>query len=492
VGRQPLSAGSDNVAGLPAFAVSRAVLIVLMPRLWEPARDSNRIRTDPMRDEFFAMLDLNEIHTWLVDAARSLGAEITSPWFYLQLGLIMVGAGLAHAVGAAVRSRVDMTSLVMGWPAPLRLFMRVLVGSASTAAFALLMAIARMIMLNSTWPSRSYWLEVSAKLALAWLIIRLVTSVIRNPFIVRSVSLSAWFVAALSILNQLAPVIQMLDSVGIDLGGLRLTPLLLIKLAVLLAVALWLSNLASNFLEGRITQSRDLTPSIQVLLVKMVRLALMAFAIAIVLSAVGINLAALAIFSGAIGVGIGFGLQKIVANFISGVILLADKSVKPGDLVTIGDSFGRISAMNTRYISVAAGDGREFLIPNEDLITQKVVNWTYTDKNTLVKVVFGTNYDADPRLVCKLAVEIATATPRVIRLKPPTCLLAEFAEAGMKFALTFWISDPEAGMDNVRSDVMLSLWDAFKREGIRVPYPVREIRIRGGTLPVDTTVEVSS
>jgi small-conductance mechanosensitive channel len=306
------------------------------------------------------------------------------------------------------------------------------------------------------------------------------------------VSLSAWCVAALSILDQLNPAIDLLDSMGIELGGLRLTPLLLIKLAVLLAVALWLSNLASNFLEGRIAQSRDLTPSIQVLLVKMVRLALMAFAIAIVLSAVGINLSALAIFSGAIGVGIGFGLQKIVANFISGVILLADKSVKPGDLVTIGDSFGRISAMNTRYISVAAGDGREFLIPNEDLITQKVVNWTYTDKNTLVKVAFGTNYEADPRLVCKLAIEIATATPRVIRLKSPSCLLAEFAEAGMKFSLTFWISDPEAGMDNVRSDVMLSLWEAFQREGIRVPYPVREIRIRGGTLPVDTTVEVSS
>ena len=127
------------------------------------------------------------------------------------------------------------------------------------------------------------------------------------------------------------------------------------------------------------------------------------------MSAVGINLSALAVFSGAVGVGIGFGLQKIVANFISGIILLADKSVKPGDLVTIGDSSGRISAMKTRYISVAAGDGREFLIPNEDLVTQKVTNWTYTDKNTLVKVDFGTNYDADPRLVCKLAADIAAA-----------------------------------------------------------------------------------
>jgi small-conductance mechanosensitive channel len=436
-------------------------------------------------------LDLTDVIDILHAAARSVGAEVASPWFYLQLGLILAGAGISLAAGAAIRSRIDMTSLGMGWPAPLRLFMRVFVGSASTATFALLMRIARTIMVESTWPSRSYLLSISAKLAFAWLVIRLVTSVIRNTFIVRLVSLSAWLVAALSILGELDPVIDALDSVAVMVGGLRLTPLLLIKLTVLLAVALWLTNIASKFVESRITQTSDLTPSLQVLLVKMIRLALMAFAVTVVMSAVGINLSALAIFSGAAGVGIGFGLQKIIANFISGIILLADKSVKPGDLVTIGDSTGRINEMKTRYISVAAGDGREFLIPNEDLVTQKVVNWTYTDKNTLVKVNFGTNYDADPRLVCKLAVNIAGAAPRAIKSKPPNCLLVEFAEAGMKFSLTFWIADPD-GMDNVKSEVMLSLWDAFKREGIKVPYPVREIRVRGGALPVETMVEVSS
>jgi small-conductance mechanosensitive channel len=436
-------------------------------------------------------LELTDITDFLHTAARSVGAEVTSPWFYLQLGLILAGGGTAFAAGSAIRARIDMTSLASGWPAPLRLYLRVLAATASSAVFAVLMTLARVVMLHATWPSRSYLLSVAANLALAWLIIRLVTSFIRNQFIVRLVSLSAWLVAALSILGQLDPAIDALDSVSIVLGGLRLTPLLLIKLGVLLAVALWLSNIASNFVEGRITRSGDLTPSIQVLLVKMIRLALMVFAVAVVMSAVGINLSALAIFSGAAGVGIGFGLQKIVANFISGIILLADKSVKPGDLVTIGDSSGRISAMKTRYISVAAGDGREFLIPNEDLVTQKVTNWTYTDKNTLVKVNFGTNYDADPRLVCKLAVEIATAVPRATKLKPPNCLLTEFAEAGMKFSLTFWIADPE-GMDNVKSDVMLSLWDMFKREDIRVPHPAREIRILGGAPPVATTVEVSN
>jgi small-conductance mechanosensitive channel len=434
-------------------------------------------------------MDLNESIEYLRMVARSVGAEISSPFFYLQFGLILAAAGIAFAANAALQARVDNDKLAKRWPLPLRRLAHVLVGSFSTVVFAILVIAARVAMYHSTWPSRSYMLVVAAKLALAWLIIRLVTSVIRNAFLVKLISLSAWLIAALSIINQLDPAVDALDSVSIVLGGMRLTPLVVIKLGLLLIAALWLTNVASNFAESRINQSADLTPSIQVLLAKMIRIGLLIVAIAVALSAVGINLSALAVFSGAVGVGVGIGLQKIVANFISGIILLADKSVKPGDLVTIGDSSGRISAMKTRYISVAAGDGREFLIPNEDLVTQKVTNWTYTDKNTLVKVTFGTNYDSDPRQVCQLAAEIAAKAPRAIKSKPPGCNLTEFADTGMKFSLTFWIADPD-GMDNVKSEVMLALWEAFKREGIKVPYPVREIRVRGGALPVDTTVEV--
>jgi small-conductance mechanosensitive channel len=437
--------------------------------------------------------DPKDIVDFLRAAGQSIGAEVTSPWFYLQFGLMLAAAGIAFLTDTAIRSRVDMSSLGMRWPLPLRHFARVLVASASTAVFATLVIAARITMYHSTWPSRSYMLMVAAKLALAWLLIRLVASVIRNAFIVKLVSITAWLIAALSILGQLDFAVDALDSdqVAVVLGGLRLTPLLLIKAGALLILALWLTNIAANFAESQINRSSDLTPSIQVLLVKMIRMGLMVVAIAIALGAVGINLSALAVFTGAAGVGIGLGLQKIVANFISGLILLVDKSVKPGDLVTIGESSGRISAMKTRYISVAAGDGREFLIPNEDLVTQKVTNWTYTDKNTLVKVTFGTNYESDPRQVCRLAAEIAGSAPRAIKSRTPNCILTEFAETGMKFSLTFWIADPD-GMDNVKSDVMLSLWEAFKREGIRVPYPVRELRIRGGALPVDTTVEVSN
>ena len=388
---------------------------------------------------------------------------------------------------ATIRSRVDMTSLAMRWPLPLRRFARVLVASASTAMFAIVLIAARVVMYHTTWPSRSYMLMVAAKLALAWLMIRLTTSVIRNAFIVKLVSMSAWIVAALSMIGQLETTVDALDSVSIVLGGLAADAAAADQARRAPDRGAVADQHRQQFRRkpdqplhrpdaldpGAAGQDHPHRPD--------------GVRVAVALSAVGINLSALAVFTGAAGVGIGLGLQKIVANFISGIILLADKSVKPGDLVTIGDSSGRISAMNTRYISVAAGDGREVLIPNEDLVTQKVVNWTYTDKNTLVKTLFSTNYDADPRLVCKLAIDTVAAAPRALKGKPPSCVLAEFAEAGMKFSLTFWIGDPD-GLDNVRSDVMLALWDAFKREGIGVPYPVRELRVRGA-LP--TVIEAS-
>ncbi len=437
-------------------------------------------------------MDWDDIQRALQASIKSAEAYLVSPWFYMQAGIILVAAGLSLAAASFLRARVDPASLAMGLPAPLRVLIRVLMNRAGTIIFALLISITRAVIVQAEVMRHGYLLSTAASLATAWVIIRLATGLIRNEFVVRAVSVTAWIVAALSIVGKLDDVAAALDSVAVPLGALRVTPLLVLKVAVSLGIALWLVGILGNFLESRITRSRDLTPSVQVLLVKMVRLLLMVGAFAVVMSAAGIDLSAFALFSGAIGVGLGFGLQKIVANFISGVILLADKSVKPGDLITIGDSSGKISAMNTRYISVAAGDGREILIPNEDLVTQRVVNWTYTNKNMLVKVNFATNYDADPNVVCKLAIDIAGKTASVASFKPPNCLLVEFAETCMKFTLTFWVADLDVGADNVRSEVMLKLWDAFKRENIRVPYPVREIRVRGNALPAGTVLDVQT
>lgn len=428
------------------------------------------------------MIDAATFHEMLDSVLRLINAEIVSPWFYLQVGLILLATVLATAAASAVMAHGASTTAAT-WPSALRRVMRGLRLSAGTIVFALTVIAERAVMIALAPPHHTYMLIVAARFAIAWLVIRLVASLIRNDAIVWVVSISAWTVAALSIVGWLEPVVEALDSVAVVIGGIRLTPLLVIKGTVFLAVALWVSGLAGKLLETQIESSHDLTPSLQVLLVKIVRLAVTVIAVLVVMAGIGIDISSLAIFTGAIGVGLGLGLQKIVSNFISGIILLTDKSVKPGDLITIGDFFGRVATMKTRYISVAAGDGREFLIPNEDLVTQKVVNWTYTDRNTLVKVAFGTTYDADPRHVCNLAAEVAAATPRVMKEKPPGCLLTEFGDNGMKFALTFWVADLGAGTDNAKSEVLTALWDTFRREGIRIPAPARDIRLvdaRGG------------
>jgi small-conductance mechanosensitive channel len=430
-----------------------------------------------LQTETLPMPEIDEIYELLQTTVRSIGGEITSPWFYFQLGLILAGAGLAHLLAISLRSRVDITSIAMGWPTTFRLAVRVLIRYAAFGFFAALMAITRVIMVASTWPSRSYLLVVAANLAAAWLLIRLATSLIRNDTAVKLVSITAWCIAALSILGLLEQVTTALDAVAISFGGHRLTLLLALKVSALMAFALRLANVAGNFVDARISNLSDLTPSVRVLASKLVRILFICLAVVIVLAAAGVDLSALAIFSGAIGVGIGFGLQKIVGNFVSGVILLADKSVKPGDIVTIGESHGRVRAMNTRYISVSGNDGREFLIPNEKLVTERVVNWTYYDTNTRVDVTFSTSYDANPRRVCEIAAEIATATPRVTKVQPPACSIVEFAEHSMRFSLSFWITDPEKGIGNVRSQVMLALWDAFRIEGADSNYPIRDIRI---------------
>ena len=227
------------------------------------------------------------------------------------------------------------------------------------------------------------------------MVIALVASLIRNPFINRLVSVTAWTIAALSILGLLDDTVAALDARAILIGGIRVTPLLVLKTAVLLAVALWAATATSNFLDRRVQHVSGLTPSIQVLLGKLIRIGVMTVAIVIVLSAAGIDLSVLAVFTGAIGVGVGLGLQKIVSNFVSGIILLADKSIKPGDVITVGDHFGWVANMGARYTSVDLKDGRELLVPNEDLVTQRVINWTYSSDLMRLEVKFSTTYDSD-------------------------------------------------------------------------------------------------
>jgi small-conductance mechanosensitive channel len=285
------------------------------------------------------------------------------------------------------------------------------------------------------------------------------------------VAVAAWAVVALNILGLLQPTMAALDSFGFVIGGLRITPLLAIKTTVLLLITLWAANTVSDYLDRRLRGTSDLTPSIQVLISKLIRLLLITFAILIALSTVGIDFSALAFFSGAVGVGLGFGLQKIVSNLVSGIILRADKSIKPGDVISVGDHFGRVGIMGARYTSVDTRDGREYLIPNEDFITQRVANWTYSSDLVRLFVRFNTTYDSDPRQAQAAAVEAALGTERVLKKPAPACMLSDFGTTSIEFELWFWIKDPAAGITNVKSDVLLALWDTLARKGVKIPKP---------------------
>jgi small-conductance mechanosensitive channel len=192
----------------------------------------------------------------------------------------------------------------------------------------------------------------------------------------------------------------------------------------------------------------------------------------------GIDLTAFAVFSGAVGVGIGFGLQKIVSNFVSGIILLLERSIKPGDVIEVGSTFGSVTYLGARYASVRGRDGKEYLIPNENLITNQVVNWSYSSRLVRLDVPFGVAYDSDLHAVRDLAVEAAKRTNRVLASPMPVCHLTGFGDSAVNLLLRFWINDPANGVANIKGAVLLGLWDAFKAHGIQIPFPQRDVRIR--------------
>jgi small-conductance mechanosensitive channel len=412
------------------------------------------------------------------DALLSFAVELASIWLFIQLGLIIVAAIAGTLVATLVRRRLDLSGLTRDLPMFLRLIARLLVENLGTIVFVLLIAIAQATMRNLAIPAHYYLLGVASSLASAWVVIVLLAGLIQNPFANRVVAIVAWTIAALSILGLLAPTMSALDSIAVVIGGLRISPLLVIKTSILLLLTLWAATAASDFLERRVRTATDLTPSIQVLIGKVMRLLLLTFAVLIALSTVGIDFSALAFFSGAIGVGLGFGLQKIVSNLVSGIILLADKSIKPGDVITVGEQFGWVTTMGARYTSVSTRDGREYLVPNEDFITQKVVNWSYSNQEIQVEFPFGVSYASNPHRVRELSLAAAKGVPRVLEYPEPVCDLTAFGESSLNFMVRFWISDPTNGIANVRGAVMLRLWDALQLEGIEIPYPVRDVRMR--------------
>ena len=325
---------------------------------------------------------------------------------------------------------------------------------------------------------RSSIIRVVFNLALAYLVISVASRIVRNKLAARIIAVCAWIIAALSILDLTEPVSTALDATAISMGGSRISALLVIKAVVVLVVTLWLASIVGNFLDTRIKRSEELTPALRVLIGKLLKVTLIFVACVVGLAAVGVDLTALTVLSGALGVGLGFGLQKVVSNFISGIIILTDRSIKPGDTISLGETFGWIRELRARFVSVITRDGREYLIPNEDFITNQVINWSFSNDLVRIDVTFGVSYDSNPHDVIRIAKEATNSVGRVVGDKPVVCWLTGFGDSSLDFIIRFWIRDPPAGLTNVRGEVLLALWDAFKENGIGIPFPHREIIMR--------------
>jgi small-conductance mechanosensitive channel len=250
------------------------------------------------------------------------------------------------------------------------------------------------------------------------------------------------------------------------------------QLGISLLVLAALIRLARRIISHSIARTTRLDSTQKVLAQKLAGVITLAAAFFIGIDLVGVDLTALAVFSGAIGLAIGFGLQKTFGNLLAGIILLLDRSIKPGDVISVGDSFGAISKIGVRAVSIVTRDGKEHLVPNENLMTQEVVNWSYSDTNVRIHIPVGVSYGCDLILAQKLMIEAGKQPARVLQSPAPAVWLKGFGDSSVDHEILVWISDPEAGVGNVQSDVLNALWRLFQEHGIEIPFPQRDLHIK--------------
>lgn len=291
------------------------------------------------------------------------------------------------------------------------------------------------------------------------------------------ISLSIWGLVALHLIGWLPDVIAALDDLAVSFGDSRLSLLSILELLAAIVFFFVMANWLSRIIEARTRKSPHINPSMQVMLTKISKFSLYGLAFLFALQSVGIDLTAFAVFSGAIGVGIGFGLQRIFSNFISGFILLFDRSIRPGDVITIGERFGWVQSLHARYVVVRDRDGVETLIPNENLITSEVTNWSYSDRAVRQRIPVQISYADDPEIAMQLLLDAAEDKPRVLKSPEPAARLIGFGDNGIDLELRVWIDDPESGIAIVVSDINLSIWKSFKENNISIPFPQRDVRI---------------
>lgn len=302
----------------------------------------------------------------------------------------------------------------------------------------------------------------------------------------------AWLVVALHIVGWLPEVIDSLESVSFTLGSQKLSLWTLLQGLAMVMLTLLLAMWVGGALERRLALAVGMDSNLRVVLARVLRAVLIVVAVLVALPMVGIDLTTLSVFGGALGVGLGFGLQKIAANYVSGFILLLDRSLRIGNLITVGTERGIVKEITTRYTVIRAANGVESIVPNETLVGSVVQNETFSDSQVALPLTFQVGYEADLERAMGILIEVALQQPRVLKDPVPKAFLASFGDNGINLRLGCWIADPEEGTLQITSDINMAVWRRFKAEGISIPFPQREVRLLGAVPEPVATAPVSS
>ncbi len=335
-------------------------------------------------------------------------------------------------------------------------------------------------------------LRTGATLLNAWILIRLFTHLVGDSGWSRAFAVIAWAVAALYVVRLLRPTMELLDSAALTIGESRISLLLVANLVVMAFLVLGLASILTRFLQERIRRTKSLSPSVQTLVGQSVRLGLLIVAIAVTLSAAGIDLTALAVFSGAVGIGIGFGLQAVFSNLVAGIIVLLEDSVRVGDFVDLQSGVtGEVKDISVRSMRITTNDNVDVLVPNAEFISGRVTSWTLKDRSRRLRIPFGVAYGSDKELVRQSVLNAIANVPHLLKPqkgRESQVWLVGFGDNSLNFELVVWLN-AEAVMrpGRVNADFCWAIESALVQAGLEIPFPQRDLHIRSGTLAVKLT-----
>ncbi len=414
----------------------------------------------------------------------------------IEMGAVALCLAVGWFVGTALRDRYERRR----WKTPTGLTWDYFTSQGGVVAMPAIVALVLVILARlglQTARLDVTMLDAASRLIGAYVVVRVAVLLFAASLGNKSwmqhwenrVTLALWLAIAAEYLGWLDPIISTLDGIGVAAGKSRITVWSVLKLLFTLTLFVLVAAWISRWVERRLKRLSNLAPSTRIGIAKFANAFLIGLSILMGLNAAGVDLTALTVLTGAVGLGLGFGLQSIAANFVSGFVLLMDRSIKPGDVISLSgqsgtstENFGWVQELRGRYVVVRDRDGVEMLVPNQQLIQNSVVNWSYTDPRIRLKLPVRVSYRDDPELALQILLTACEGQPRVLSDPAPVSRLMHFSDSGIELELRFWISDPQEGVNNVRSEVNRAIWRLFKEHKITIPVAQREIVVNNSSL----------